>query len=131
MTPYKGILATYEVTNITVEELKKILTHIPENYEVIWSNQFEGVNEGVGTVAVDDLSKRLYFASDGVDQNDMASLDSLRMDIFLGEWQNIAHRSDDSNLKAKAKEAVREVEEIRRRRISHEENPHPVQMTEI
>lgn len=131
MEPYKGILATYEFSNITVGELKKILTNIPENYEVIWSNQFEGVNEGVGTVAVDDLSKSLYFASAGVDQNDMASLDGLRMEIFHRKWQDIAHRSDDSNLKAKAKEALREVEEIRHRRIAPEENPNPVQITEI
>lgn len=109
MKSYKGILATYGYSSITVGELKKILSAVPNNYELTWSNQFEGVNEGVGTIAVDNLSKRLYFASEGESSNDKVGLEKLWKSIVRKGWQDIV-RDENNPLKDKARKALKAID---------------------
>ena len=109
MKPYKGILATHEYTSITVGELKKILGAVPNNYALTWSNQFEGVNEGVGTIVVDKLSKRLYFASEGDSSNDEESLEKLWKYIVRKGWQDIV-RDENNPMKDKARKALKDID---------------------
>lgn len=109
MGPYKGILATYGYSTITVGELKKMLGAVPNNYELTWSNQFEGVNEGVSTIAVDNLSKRLYFASEGESSNDKVWLEKLWQSIVRQGWQDIA-RDENNPLKDQARKALKAID---------------------
>ena len=109
MKPYKGILATHEYTSVTAGELKKILSAVPNNYELTWSNQFEGVNERVRTITVDKLSKRLYFASEGGPSNDEARLEKLWKYIVRKGWQDIV--CDENNpMKDKARKALKDID---------------------
>ena len=75
--------------NLTVSDLKKMIEGIPDDYELVWSNQFEGVNEWVQTMVEDSLSKTLYFMADSISKD--CNEEDLRRKAVLRRWQQAAY----------------------------------------
>lgn len=103
-----SLTTTPQVRALTAGELKKLLMNVPDDYELIWANQFEGRYEWVRTAVKDPFTKRLFFVEYGADQNSVPKKAQIILKAVQRDWQYYACHSD-SDTAQKFKDALAEL----------------------